>query len=124
MGGDLGAGSREVHDKAKAVLDFWFKEVPADQRFAKDAALDRTIMARFGAMRDEVLTTRAEGWRGDPATLLAAIILLDQFSRNMHRGRAEAFAGDALTLELAKEAIGRGWDAKLAANDGRSSICR
>jgi uncharacterized protein (DUF924 family) len=99
---------------ADAVLDFWFHDVPADRRFARDAALDRKIADRFGAMHDHVLVTRAEGWRDDPATLLAAIVLLDQFSRNMHRDKAAAFAGDALAVELTKEAIGKGWDIRVA----------
>ncbi|MDB5704592.1 MAG: hypothetical protein JWN66_1708 [Sphingomonas bacterium] len=114
MRGDLGAGSGEVHDMAQAVLDFWFGEVPAEKRFARDDGLDRTVAGRFGAMREAVLGSEASGWRDDPNTLLAAIILLDQFSRNIHRDDSEAFAGDALALGLAKEAIERGWDETLA----------
>jgi uncharacterized protein (DUF924 family) len=49
-------------------------------------------------------------WRDDPETLLAAVILLDQFSRNIHRGTAEAFAGDRLAQALTCLAIERGWD--------------
>jgi uncharacterized protein (DUF924 family) len=114
MRGDLGAGSGEVHDMARAVLDFWFGEVPAEKRFAQDEAVDRTIAERFGAMREAVLASGASGWRDDPDTLLAAIVLLDQFSRNIHRGDGEAFAGDAPALGLAKEAIELGWDEALA----------
>ncbi|GAA0671523.1 uncharacterized protein (DUF924 family) [Sphingomonas insulae] len=91
------------------VLDFWFG-MTTDQHFAKDDALDRTIAERFGALRDGVLRGRAEGWRDDPDTLLAAIILLDQFSRNMHRGTAAAFAADGLAVELTLSAIERGWE--------------
>ncbi|WP_375287607.1 DUF924 family protein [Sphingomonas sp.] len=93
-----------------AVLDFWFGEVPAEKRFAKDEALDRTIAARFGALRDAVLANGAAGWRDTPEGLLAAVILLDQFSRNIHRGSAEAFAADPLALELTHAAIDRGWE--------------
>ena len=106
-----GAAGGEVH--AQAVLDFWFGEVPPDRRFAMDDALDRTIERRFGPMRDAVLVSRADGWRDDPDAVLAAIILLDQFSRNIHRGKDEAFAGDRLALALARQAIARGWDASL-----------
>ncbi|MCP3734411.1 DUF924 domain-containing protein [Sphingomonas sp. RP10(2022)] len=94
---------------AATVLDFWFG-LTSEQQFAKDDALDRTIAERFGAMRDGVLRARAEGWRDDPDTLLAAIILLDQFSRNLHRGSAEAFAADGLARELTHTAIGQGWE--------------
>ncbi len=99
----------QVHDMSAPVLDFWFG-MTTDQHFAKDDALDRTIAERFGALRDGVLRGRAEGWRDDPDTLLAAIILLDQFSRNMHRGTAAAFAADGLAVELTLSAIERGWE--------------
>ncbi|MDB5712120.1 MAG: hypothetical protein JWL96_4190 [Sphingomonas bacterium] len=108
MGGDLGAGQDEVH--VRAVLDFWFGEVPPEKRFAKDAALDDEIARRFGGLRDEVLASDATGWRNGPDTMLAAIIMLDQFSRNIHRETAEAFAADPLAVALTKEAIARGWD--------------
>ncbi len=110
MGGDLGTATREVHANARAVLDFWFDEVGPDRHFAKDAALDATIADRFGALRDAVLASEAEEWREDEHHLLAAIILLDQFSRNIHRGTAAAFAADPLALELALVGITRGDD--------------
>ena len=91
------------------MLDFWFG-LPPETRFAKDDALDRTIEERFGALRDHVLATEAAGWRDDPDALLAAIILLDQFSRNLHRGSAEAFAADPLARALTMEAIAEGWE--------------
>jgi uncharacterized protein (DUF924 family) len=108
MGGDLGAGQGEVH--APVVLDFWFGEVPPEKHFARDPALDAEIARRFGAMRDDVLATDAADWRGNPDTMLAAIILLDQFSRNIHRDMPQAFAADPLALGLTHEAIARGWD--------------
>ena len=99
----------QVHDMSAPVLDFWFG-MTTEQHFAKDEALDRTITDRFGAVRDGVLRGRAEGWRDDPDTVLAAIILLDQFSRNIHRGTSEAFAADGLAVELTLSAIERGWE--------------
>ncbi|KQM98218.1 DUF924 family protein [Sphingomonas sp. Leaf25] len=110
MGGDLGTGAGEVHAAAKQVLDFWFDEVGEDRHFAKDDALDRTIAERFGALRDAVLASEAAAWREDEHHLLAAVILLDQFSRNIHRGSAQAFAADPLALELALIGIARGDD--------------
>ena len=68
-----------------------------------------------------MLGSGARGWRDDPETLLAAIILLDQFSRNIHRGTAQAFAADPLALQLALEAIGKGWDAGMG-NDRRQFL--
>ena len=99
----------DVHASAREVLGFWFALTP-EQHFAKSAPLDAEIGERFGALRDQVLTSGAEGWRDDPETLLAAIIVLDQFSRNIHRGTAEAFAADKLAQELTLEALDKGWD--------------
>ncbi len=96
-------------DLARAVIQFWCDELRPEQHWQKDPELDRHIAERFGKIREEVLRTRAEGWRDSPETLAAAIILLDQFSRNMFRGKARAFEADPLALELAKEALEQGW---------------
>jgi uncharacterized protein (DUF924 family) len=110
MADDLGAGTREVHAQAAAILRFWFEELPPEKRFAKDDAVDAECARRFGDVRDAILASGAAGWRENADTLLAAIIALDQFSRNIHRGSARAFEADALALELAREAIANGWD--------------
>jgi uncharacterized protein (DUF924 family) len=98
-----------VHGTTRAVLDFWFSMAP-ERHFAKDEALDREIAERFGAVRDQVLAAEAMGWRDEPDTLLAAILLLDQFSRNLNRGSAQAYAADPLALELCLAAIDAGWE--------------
>jgi uncharacterized protein (DUF924 family) len=96
-------------EAAPAVTQFWFDEVGKDRWFVKDAALDAEIKRRFGGMRDALLADKARGWRDTPEHILGAILLLDQCSRNMHRGRARAYQGDALALELAKLSLDRGW---------------
>lgn len=99
----------DPREAAKAVLAFWFDEVGKDRWFAKDEALDAEIAKRFGPLRRQVLDAKAHGWRDHVETMTAAIILLDQFSRNIFRGSAKAFEADALALELAFEALNRGW---------------
>ena len=96
-------------DLARAVIQFWCDELTDEQHFKKDASVDRHIAERFGKIREEVLRTKAAGWRDMPETLVAAILLLDQFSRNMFRGKARAFEADGLALELCKEALDKGW---------------
>ena len=110
MASDLGLAAPEVHAKAEEVLAFWFEGLMPEQWFAKSDGLDREIDERFGALRNAVLEYGAAEWRDDPRTLLAAVILLDQFSRNIHRGTAEAFTADPLAQQLASLAVERGWD--------------
>ncbi len=113
MAGDLVMTRDEVDSAARDVRDFWFG-LTKEQQFAKNDALDAAIRAQFGALRDRVLADGAAGWRDDPHYLLAAVIALDQFSRNLFRGEAEAFAADPLARELTELAIARGWDAALS----------
>jgi len=110
LASDLGTAASEVHAKAEEVLGFWFEALMPEQWFTKSDELDREIGERFEGLRLAVLAAGANGWRDDPRTLLAAVILLDQFSRNVHRGTAQAFAADPLAQELASLAVERGWD--------------
>ncbi|HEU4968742.1 DUF924 family protein [Sphingomonas sp.] len=110
MAGDLGAHRRQVHAEAEAVLHFWLHEVPPEKRFARDDTLDAECARRFKALRDALAATGAAGWWDDPRELLAAVIVLDQFSRNIYRGSAEAFAADPIAHALADKAIHERWD--------------
>ena len=95
---------------ARAVIQFWCDELNPEQHWKKDPAMDRHIAERFGEIREQVLRTKAAGWRDHPETLAAAIILLDQMPRNMYRGSPLAFATDCLALREAKLAIGASAD--------------
>ena len=96
------------------VLDFWFGELGPAQWFAKDAALDARIRDRFGALHERLLRTQArEVELLGARAARAAVLVLDQFSRNLHRGSAQAFAADVLARQLAREALACGEDARL-----------
>lgn len=98
---------------ATEVIKFWFEEIEPRQRFAKDAAFDALIRSRFGGLHERAREGRLYTWREHPLDALAEIIILDQFSRNMFRDSAEAFASDTLALVLAQEAVRRRLDAEL-----------
>ena len=95
------------------ILHFWFEELSRKDWFRKDEALDSTIASRFGAIYHELSAGVPASWLETPEGVLAAIIVLDQFPRNMFRGDARAFATDEAALELAKRAIADGFDEKL-----------
>jgi uncharacterized protein (DUF924 family) len=99
------------------VLDFWFREVGHEQWFAKSDSLDAQIKARFQTTHQAASACELSDWRRDAQGRLAEIIVLDQFSRNLFRDEARAFATDALALALAQEAIAGGFDQALEAKE-------
>lgn len=98
-----------------AVLAFWFDEATPAQWWAKSAEFDRLIAARFGALHAAASRCELYAWRGSADGRLAEVIVLDQFSRNIFRDRADSFATDALALVLAQEAVATGADSSLDA---------
>jgi uncharacterized protein (DUF924 family) len=95
------------------ILDFWFTELTPKHHFAKDAALDETIRARFGATLEAAARCELFAWRATPEGRLAEVLVLDQFSRNVYRDTPRAFAQDALALALAQELVASGQDRSL-----------
>jgi uncharacterized protein (DUF924 family) len=97
------------------VLRFWFEELREDDWFAKDHHLDERIRARFLKLCEELVASEARDVRdareiASPRALLAAVIVLDQFSRNMFRDSARAFAADPIARRLARTAVEQGFD--------------
>jgi uncharacterized protein (DUF924 family) len=95
------------------ILTFWFEELTPAQWYAASDDVDAMIAERFGALHAAAARCELYGWRASAEGRLAEIIVLDQFSRNIHRGAAAAFAQDALALALAQEAVVAGADAAL-----------
>jgi uncharacterized protein (DUF924 family) len=95
------------------VLDFWFGSAgQVDKRwFNGGAAFDVAIRQAHGRTLAAALAGALDGWVDEGASsTLALILVLDQFTRNVHRGTPQAFAGDALALALAKGLVARGGD--------------
>ena len=99
---------------AGEVLDFWFAH-GWEQWWKPDPAFDREIHDRFGILWARQSRRQVEDFVGDADTALAAVILFDQFPRNMFRGDADQFSTDHLALAIAREAIERGYDDGMAA---------
>jgi uncharacterized protein (DUF924 family) len=105
-----------MNDWVGDILDFWFTEIGEPRWFAKDDAVDAEIRERFFARHEHVLANDGEGITG-ARPMLAAVILLDQFPRNMFRGSPRAFAADPLARRLALEAIAQGYDATMTVHE-------
>ncbi|MBX3705962.1 MAG: DUF924 domain-containing protein [Pseudomonadales bacterium] len=95
------------------VLHFWFEEIEPRQWWAVDPTFDRMLAERFGSLLEQAARCELFAWRASAAGRLAEIIVLDQFSRNVHRGTPRAFAQDSLALGLAQEAVAGGFDRAL-----------
>ena len=100
-------------DDADEVLAFWFDELTPAQWFRKDASLDASIAQRFGARLEAAGRGELWEWRLSARGRLAEIIVLDQFSRNVHRATPAAFANDGMALVLAQEAVAQRRDRHL-----------
>jgi uncharacterized protein (DUF924 family) len=100
---------------ADAVIDFWFGPPPLASRrewFVKSPAFDESIRQRFGGLVEQALAGPL-GWGEDAVSRLAEIVVLDQFPRNLFRGQARAFAGDARARSIALALIDAGADQTL-----------
>jgi uncharacterized protein (DUF924 family) len=92
------------------VLRFWFDELQPADWFITSAAVDALVHARFGGLREALKANPPPIESLGAAGHLATVIVFDQFSRNLFRGLAEAFATDDLALTYASDALSRELD--------------
>lgn len=96
------------------VTSYWM-QAGESRWFTKDAAFDGALAVRFGEAWRQALAGAYGAWAETPAGALGLVILLDQIPRNIHRGSPLAFATDARALNLAKNAIAKGYLSALPA---------
>jgi uncharacterized protein (DUF924 family) len=106
-----------LNDEAAEVLAFWFGKVKPRQRFARSDTLDAEIASRFGTLHARLTREVPDDWLDNPEDLLAAVIVLDQFSRNLYRDDPRAYANDPIALNLARLALHRGYDELLGKDE-------
>lgn len=102
---------------ANDILDFWFGELDhrgcaSDEKvrrwWTKSDDFDRELEDRFGKLRREMLAGAHEDWLEDPDSLIAYIVVLDQFSRNIGRGTPVMYEADQRALAATKRALDAG----------------
>ena len=110
--------------KCSEILNFWFGQnfrhgLPDKSQqarwFSSDPQLDDMIRNRFCEDIEIAVHGSYSHWCSEPTGRLAIIILLDQFSRNIYRGTAQAFAYDEQATELVLEGLDLGHDQQLIA---------
>lgn len=102
------------------ILDFWFGKPDSDEYgrprkcwFEKNPAFDEEIRRRFLPLLEAAAAGQRDDWASQPESLLALIVLLDQFPRNLFRDTPRAFATDGMALALAQQAVAEGFDVRL-----------
>jgi len=95
---------------ADDVLQFWFSAENEPFWFEKSADFDRRCQAVLEAPAEAAVAGRLDDWQAEARRALALVILLDQVPRNLYRGSARAFAGDAAARAAARVALARGFD--------------
>jgi uncharacterized protein (DUF924 family) len=94
------------------VLKFWFG-LDSAQWWKTDPELDHRIRQGFLKLWAQKRQLPVETFLDDPLSALAAVVLFDQFPRNMFRGHADQFATDHLALAIAKAAVEKEYDQEL-----------
>ena len=97
------------------MLNYWLNEVGPEGWFASSDEEDARCAHMFRSLWDALRAEPVARFLDDADMALAAIILFDQFPRNMFRGQARAFATDALARDIAKAALDRGFDDEFVA---------
>lgn len=105
---------------ANQIIDFWFGENPEaivmgrDQLwFGFDPVFDSEIKTLFGDTVIAASNGELDNWMDSAQSSLALIILLDQLTRNIHRGSGQAFANDALARSVCRQGLVQGFDMAL-----------
>lgn len=116
--------AEHIEKSIEDIHDFWFGELDANGLCVEDRSglwfgasdeTDASCRARFGALLTQALAGTLHSWARTDRGLVALVVLLDQFSRNIRRGTALAFAGDALALTLALDTVASGRHLQLPA---------
>lgn len=103
--------------QAEEVLHFWLVETPFEQRFVRDPRLDSRIRQGFGPLHAQLARAVPAEWRADPRAMLAVVIVLDQFSRNLYHDDPRAYENDATARKLAEDVLSKGWDEHLGVEE-------
>jgi uncharacterized protein (DUF924 family) len=95
------------------VLSFWFEAHGPKDWFGGEKSFDAAVIEGFATTHAKAVANELVSWRSTPEGRLAEIIVLDQFSRQIHRRHPRAFAADGQALALAQEMVLRGDDLKI-----------
>ena len=105
------------------VLDFWFDDCHESPEkckeqsklwYASDEKLDEQVTLQFGDLYEKACLDSLSSWGETSEGALALVILLDQFSRQIHRKTSQAFSQDPMARAIAIRTVHRGLDKELS----------
>jgi uncharacterized protein (DUF924 family) len=111
-----------THIQQSNILSYWFADIADgfDVReqhkiwYGGNTETDEYIRQEFGRGVELALSGQLASWTNTALGTLALVLVLDQFTRNIFRGTAKAFAGDLLALGVVKESVGSGAHTQLS----------
>lgn len=90
-------------DAHRRQFEFWFR-----------GGANAPIAQRYASIHKAAARGELDSWAEAPRSRLALIIVLDQFSRSLHGGTAQAYAQDEKAVALSIDGLARGFYAQLA----------
>lgn len=110
-------------ERYEEILHYWFGHIedtvlPTQNRmriwFSGDPKTDEELRTEFNSDLEKAISGDYDAWETEPRSMLSLIIVLDQFSRNIYRNTAMAFAQDVRALDLSVNGIEKQFDHKLS----------
>jgi uncharacterized protein (DUF924 family) len=101
-------------ERYREILAFWFGPgSDAKLWFGGDETTDRAVRERFSADVADAAAGRLSAWEDSPESTVALVVLLDQFSLQLHRKQRQGYEQAALALPIAERALAKGFDRRL-----------
>jgi uncharacterized protein (DUF924 family) len=95
------------------ILDFWFAPRVRPLWFKSTDEFDQEVRDRFQGVYEQARQRQLDHWAESAEGMVALVIVLDQFPRNMFRGKPECYAAESQAREIAERAIAAEMDTHL-----------
>lgn len=101
-------------ERWREILDFWFGPGAGPQLwFGGYQGTDREVRERFSGDLAHAVAAKLQDWEEAPESTAALVLLLDQFSMQLHRKEEQGYRQSALAIPIAERAIAKGFDRQL-----------
>ncbi|MYD45589.1 MAG: DUF924 domain-containing protein [Gammaproteobacteria bacterium] len=115
--------SASQHDYTpEQVLDYWFDGAEQDLEqlharskiwYSISTERDEEIKTEFGALLQQIVTGQRQDWTETSSGVLALVLVLDQFTRQIFRKKPQAFVHDEQAIAIAYSGISHGLDQEM-----------